>query len=296
MQISKFKTSIVAFYVLFITIAASSSIYANNNYQPGSMALIQYNADLLFGEYQNNLQNLTQHALEAVQKGAKIIVFPEGSTWGYASEKEVWCRPGTSNNHRDLLHAGKTCRDVTQASEQVPQGRTTIYWEKFAKLHQVTIVFHLIEKEGQKYYNGLGVVGPSGYITKYHKRALYWVDKMYASPGMGPTVLTTPYGKFGLMICMDATYDGPLYNEYKRLGTAAIILSMDWDQTVGGPMDAKYFFPQRAKKNGVDIYAADVSFWDGTGKYPSDGGERERFGLADVAIGEEGFSLHNLNY
>jgi predicted amidohydrolase len=145
-----------------------------------------------------------------------------------------------------------------------------------------------------RYFNTLGVAGPNGFVTKYRKRALYYIDECYADAGKESVVLRTPYGDFGLMVCMDANdYAGDYYEQYTRQGIDSILLTMDWDEDPNGPSAARSFFRGKAKANGVDIYASDASAWDGTGKYPKSGAARERNGLAPVAIGVDGFSLHS---
>jgi predicted amidohydrolase len=151
------------------------------------------------------------------------------------------------------------------------------------------------EDDGEAFFNTLGVVGPAGYVTKYRKRALYYVDQAYATPGDDAVVLETPFGDFGLMICMDGTYDGVYYDGYVDLGVDAIILSMDWDQDPLGPGGAATYFVSRATNNGLEILAADVSPWDGTGRYVPGEPTRERNGLPDPAIGIDGISYHLLD-
>jgi len=67
-----------------------------NPIQPGRIALVQYTSDVHFGAYgldeaglkksrEVNLKNLTQLFNESVKRGAKIVVFPEGSSLGYQS-------------------------------------------------------------------------------------------------------------------------------------------------------------------------------------------------------------------
>jgi predicted amidohydrolase len=255
------------------------------------IGLVQYDADQHFGEYDTNMAALTGWALEAVARDADIILLPEGSAYGYADSEsgDVWCRPGMDS------FEGRACHDVSDVAEIIPGGPTTVHWQGFAAEHGVYVLYSLPEVAGGHYYNALGVVGPDGYVTKYRKRMLYFVDQAYAEPGGEYVVLETPLGDFGLMICLDGTYDAPdapYYDGYNALGVDAILISMDWDDDPYGPWAARTWFVDRARRNAIDIYAADVSPWDGTGKYPRDGGPRERDGLPPVAIGQDGVSVH----
>ena len=104
-------------------------------------------------------------------------------------------------------------------------------------------------------------------------------------------VLQTPYGNFGLITCMDINCG--YFDDYKAKGVSAIFLVTDWDDPVP---QAEQSFSSYAKENQLDIYASDVSEFDGTGKYFGVGGKRERNGLSAHAEGQDGISYHTLNY
>ena len=69
-------------------------------FSPGVIALVQYDGDAHFGDYDHNLRELTRLAEEAVARGAKIIVTPEGSLYGYADKDELWCKPGMTERSK----------------------------------------------------------------------------------------------------------------------------------------------------------------------------------------------------
>ena len=249
--------------------------------------MIQYNGDVHFNQYAENRANLTKLADEAVRNRSNIIVFPEGSSYGYGGDDAAWCAPASGNP--------PSCHDVTAAAEPVPAGPSTVYWENFSRFHHVYVLFNLPEADGGRYFNTSVIVGPDGYVAKYRKRALFVVDTAYATPGDEPLVLNTPYGKFGILVCMDATYPGYL-EAYKAAGADATILMMDWDEDPNGSYAARTFMADRAAAARLDIFASDVSSWDGTGLYSSQGGARQRNGLPPNAIGQDGISFHELNY
>lgn len=255
---------------------------------PPAIGLVQYNPDVHFGDDAFNVASLTMWAEAAVAQGAKIIVFPEGSTYGYASPSEVWCAPGMAT------FQGRTCRDVSTVAEPLPGGPSTAYWAAFAEQHDVAVIFHVPEVDGDTYYNAIGVVGPDGYVTRYRKRTLYYVDTAYATAGDASVVIDTAWGRFGLMICLDGTYDGGYYDEYLAQDVDGIIIAMDWDDDPDGDAAAITWFRDRADANDVRIYAADVSTWDGTGLYLPGDVPRERNGLPAVAVDVDGISVHTL--
>lgn len=245
------------------------------------IAMLQYEANQQFGNWQLNIEKLTAMALDAVNAGAKMVILPEGATNGYATPTEAWCTTGRSR-------CGKwQCRDVQIVGENLPSGRTTAHWMTFAQQHAVYVVYPVIEVDAERYYNAIGVVGPDGFITKYRKRVLYGPDYCYAEPGKRPAHFTTPFGKFGLMICADGNADS-YYRTYRQQNVDAVIITMDWDQDPLSQRAAKHFFQEKAGLHSIPIFAADNAKWDGTGHYPSDGTERIRDGLDADAIGEEG--------
>jgi N-carbamoylputrescine amidase len=259
------------------------------SYAPGAIGLLQYDGDAHFGDYEHNLAALTRLAEQAVANGSKIVVMPEGSLYGYASREELWCKPGMTT------FRGKNCRDVSTVAERVPGGRSSEYWSAFARRHGVYVLFSVLEEDGGRFYNTMGIAAPDGGVGRYRKRRLYYTDQAYAEPGTEPFILDTPYGRFGLLICLDAT-DSPYFREYKAAGASAVIVSMDWDDDPHGQHSAVKKFRQWAAQDGIDIYAADSAPWDGAGKYPASGGPRERDGLPATGVGEEGVSTHRFVY
>lgn len=258
-------------------------------YAPGVMGLVQYDGDAHFGEYGHNMAELTRLAGQAVARGARIVVMPEGSAYGYASKDELWCKPGMAT------FRGKRCRDVSAVAESVPGGRSSEHWSAFARANGVYVLFSVLERDGDRFHNAMGVASPDGTVGRYRKRRLYYTDQAYAEPGTDPFILDTPYGRFGLLICLDAT-DSPYFREYKAAGASAVIVSMDWDDDPDGQHAAVKKFRQWAGQDGVDIYAADSAPWDGAGKYPASGAPRERDGLPETGVGHEGVSTHRFVY
>jgi len=257
---------------------------------PGTIALVQYDGDAHFGDYEHNRRELTRLAEQAVARGAKIIVTPEGALYGYADKDELWCRPGMTE------FEGRKCRDVSLVAETIPDGRSTRYWAEFSQRHGVFVLFNVPENDAGTFYNTMGVTGPSGFVASYRKRMLYKTDKAYAAAGTEPTVLKTDYGCFGLLICLDAHPESPYFEEYKRLEADALIIAMDWDDDPAGAYAAKLKFREWAAQHSIDIYASDAAPWDGAGKYLADGRERQRDGLPPDAVGGEGVSIHRFQY
>jgi N-carbamoylputrescine amidase len=265
------------------------SLGASAQVSEPKIALLQFDGDSYFGQAERNRAEQKKMAEEAVAEGAKIIVLPEGSTHGYADASQTWCLPEMESC------ADRTCRDVNQVAEKVPGGETSEFWQAFSIMHGVYVAYSVPELDQGRYYNTLGVAGPKGHVTKYRKRSLYYIDKCYAERGEQAQVLRTPYGNFGLMICLDGM-DPPksYFEEYRQAQVDGVILSMDWDDDPNGPYAARTVFQKQAEKQRLVIYASDTPAWDGTGKYLMSGQPRERNGLAPIDIGTGGMSLHLL--
>ena len=273
-------------FILISLMANASTSGTWSSSRAATIALIQFNADRSFAKADANRAALAKLAQSAVKAGAQMVVTPEGSTYGYADAQNAWCSPGTESC------AKRSCVDVTQVAEQVPGGKTTAFWSEFSKRNQVYVLYSVPEKEGSFFYNTIGVTGPQGYVTKYRKRDLYYIDECYARPGTSPTLLETPFGRFGMMVCMDGVdYHSYQYEEYRKLGAQGILMPMDWDDDPNGPNAAHPFFRTQAQNHELPIYVSDVSTWDGTGLYPANGTERLRPGISEPAIGESGFVL-----
>lgn len=248
------------------------------------VALVQYDSSRHFGDYEHNMSQLRAYADEAVENEASLIVFPEGAIYGYASDEELWCKPNQQ------ACAQKRCRNIDTVAEAIPAGKTSQAWITFAQEHNTYVNFNIPEKVGSRYFNTSVVVGPHGLVGKYQKRALYYVDSCYAEAGSTETIVTLPFGKFGMMICADGNQDS-YFRSYASQTADGILLQMDWDQAPdGSSRDAAIFFQNAARRHKVDIFASDNSKSDGTGMYNHRRSKRQRDGLSEPAVGEDGLS------
>lgn len=109
-----------------MSLAVAASGFMCENLWAAKIGLVQYDADLEFGNYSANLAAVTALANQAVTSGAQLVQLPEGSILGYASDEEAWCAADRSSCH------GKRCRDVSPVAEMVPNGPTTEYWLNWA--------------------------------------------------------------------------------------------------------------------------------------------------------------------
>jgi predicted amidohydrolase len=136
--------------------------------------------------FEENIPGLVDALTVAAKNGAKLMVLPEASTTGFMF-------PNT--------------QALMPYADTVP-GKTTDAISKVTKQFNAYVVFGMYEKDPvtQKIHNAAILVGPNGYIGKYHKTNLASGEGMVASPGkLGFPVFHTEIGKIGLVICFDDT-------------------------------------------------------------------------------------------
>lgn len=273
---------------------------AHAGYLPATVALVQTSANAHFGKVAENTASLTSLANEAVRKGAKIILFPEGSTTGYEEaphpdvtkkdRKRTWCAPGALTELTQRFRKDLTCVDPTPVAEPVPAGATTQYWAGYAMAHKVYIVFDMLElvEAGNPatFARTAVIVGPQGYIAS-HRKAKRWENEEYIGAVLGgPTVLETPYGRFGLAIC-SGVFANELFDAYQQRGLSAILFPAHWVPKnypgFQGPSADSFDFLSKWRK--FDFLAADDSGSARTGYYKADGTTRARLDrLGESAI------------
>lgn len=135
-----------------------------------------------------NLDAMERLARTAVRKGARWVVFHEGTVCDYTDRLE-------------------------QLAEEVPSGPATRRMERLAKELGCYLSFGLSEKAGDRFYITQVFVGPAGYIHRYRKT---WLHKdptdtgfrnEYAryDLGTGPELFTLDGVRAACFICADAT-------------------------------------------------------------------------------------------
>jgi predicted amidohydrolase len=143
------------------------------------------------GDKKQNLKKMEEFTLEAVEKGAKLIVFPELALTGY--------------NCGD---------DFFEVAEPIP-GEATRFFEELALNHDIHIIWGMPEMSiSGVLYNAAALVGPDGFIGKWRKNTLpghatdqtgpgAFPDRRYFKAGEDLPVYDTAIGKIGVLICYD---------------------------------------------------------------------------------------------
>lgn len=125
---------------------------------------------------------------QAAAGGARIVCTTESFLDGYAID--------------DKTIPLETFRAL---GEPIPGGK---YYERLRALAKelgIHLIAGMLERDGQLLYNTAVVISPGGkLLNKYHKQKLGH-EAVRISPGTQSSVVTTPYGRIGVMICADRT-------------------------------------------------------------------------------------------
>lgn len=152
------------------------------------------------GELDSNIAEAERCINEAARQGAQLIILPE-----------IWpC--GVVSNAKEF-------------AEPVPGGRVAQFLIRKAKEFKVCICSGIIEKDGERIYNGAVFIDDEGNILeKYRKVQLYTTLDEHKQYDFGDRlrVFPTKFGRIGLLIC----YDGDFPEAWRTLaiGGADIIV------------------------------------------------------------------------
>lgn len=139
-----------------------------------------------------NLAKIIKFVKKAKIKGAKVIMFHEGTLTDYVS-------------------------DVDKFAQEVPNGPACKTISKLANNLNVYISFGLIEKEGIRRHITQAFFGPDNFFYKYQKTGLYPTTDRIKSmrrhrnepddfdPGKGPDIFEIEGIKASCIICNDAS-------------------------------------------------------------------------------------------
>ena len=128
------------------------------------------------------------HFAELVRKhagGAELVVAPELVTSGY--DLEVLARRG-----RELAEPldGPTAARVSELATETG----------------ATLVFGMLERDGDVLYDTAVVAAPGGELVPYRKSHLYPTESELFAAGTELVVAPTPAGRLGMMICFEHAF------------------------------------------------------------------------------------------
>ena len=168
--------------------------------------------DIEFNNRDGNLNRMQERLEETTSNGAQLTVFPECTTTGYCF---------TSLEEARGIAEGFDGPSVTRVHQ-------------WCKEKDTMVVFGFLELAGDRIFNVLALVGPSGILGTYRKVHLphLGIDR-FTTPGDRPfEVIETPDMRIGMNICYDSSFP-----EAARIlavkGADLITLPTNWPPTSG---------------------------------------------------------------
>jgi predicted amidohydrolase len=134
----------------------------------------------IFGKKEENLRKVEK----LIQKEeADLLVLPELFNTGYIfADKE----------------------ELKSLAEEIPKGETTKFLVQLSRQKNVSLVFGIAEKDGDKLYNSAVLLTPEGIKGIYRKLHLFDQEKLIFDAGdKEPEVFDDGKAKIGMMVCFD---------------------------------------------------------------------------------------------
>ncbi|MHB0874618.1 MAG: carbon-nitrogen hydrolase family protein [Anaerolineae bacterium] len=145
-------------------------------------------------EVEANLVRLRHWVRQAAERGADLVIAPEAYLDGYCLIDFYHTPPDDDGRRRYLSVAQE--------------------WPSSPALHELAAIsrdcgVHLvcggIERDGPKLYNTAFFFSPDGPLGRYHKTHIGW-ERFMHTPGDALPVWDTPWGRVGILICMDRQF------------------------------------------------------------------------------------------
>ncbi|MHC4816469.1 MAG: carbon-nitrogen hydrolase family protein [Planctomycetota bacterium] len=156
-------------------------------------------ADAIFDANWRQTEPLIRMAADV---GAKIVVTPEyGNTGNHIQVEERY-------NASTLIPAAPTTRPLWEFEDEGIEPYMISY-ARLANELGIYIVTNALEREDKggerNYYNTMVAIDPEGkVVARYRKINLYMVEYMLETSGDETCSFETPYGTFGMLLCLDA--------------------------------------------------------------------------------------------
>jgi len=217
------------------------------------------------GEKEYNIELMERKIIEAKERGANLILFPELSLTGYVP----------------LPH-------LHNAAEPIP-GPSIRYLEEITEKEGIHVILGMLEqsREGHTPFSTAVVLGPKGFIGKYRKRQFQLEDQ---APVFG-----TPIGKIGLIISYDIFF--PEISRLLMLKGAQLIICISASPTVQRKLFETFTVARAAENN---VFLAYVNLTGSGDKLQFYGGSRIIAPNGDIILqakyNAEDLVLGRINY
>jgi len=217
------------------------------------------------GEKEYNIELMERKILEAKERGANLILFPEFSLTGYVAHAQ--------------LH---------NISEPIP-GPSIRYLEEITEKEGIHVILGMLEqsREGFTPFSTAVLLGPKGFIGKYRKRQ--------SQPEDQAPVFETPIGKIGLIISYDIFF--PEISRLLMLKGAQLITCISASPPVQRKLFETFTVARAAENN---VFLAYVNLTGSGDELQFYGGSRIMAPNGDVILqakyNEEDLVVGRINY
>jgi predicted amidohydrolase len=171
----------------------------------------------------------------AAERGARLIVLPEGTVPGYV----------LGNEPVDAAQLARAARDVAS----------------LARRYAAVVVYGGARIDGSRVYNAAICVGPNGDELGFAAKQFLWhFDRRWFAPGESLQPIDTPIGRLGLLVCADGRIPTIAATLVER-GAQMLVMPTAWvtsgrDPHVLENLQADLLANVRARENGVPFVAA----------------------------------------
>jgi predicted amidohydrolase len=198
------------------------------------MRIAAVQMDFTLADISGNLNRMIDKLRETRSAGAELAIFPECALTGYCFDSIEEARP-----YAETIPGPSVDKMIAACQELGGY-----------------VVFGLLEKDGQRVFNALALVGPNGLIGSYRKIHLPFlgVDK-YTDFGDRPFAVHEVNGvRIGMNICYDGGFPEPA-RILTLMGADLIVLPTNWPTSAEPAAD--FAINTRAMENTVYYAAAD---------------------------------------
>ena len=233
-QVTKLTCGIILILLPLITMINTNNLYGRQ--QSVRIALAQIFC--LDGDRSGNFVRIENAIIEAKEKGAELVCFPETSVLG-------WVNP-----------------DAHQRANPIPGDDSERLCE-LAKKYTISLCIGLAEKENEKLFDSAILIDNDGNVLLKHRKMniLKKIMTPPYTPGEEVNVVKTKFGKIGILICADS-FKSEILNQMKDLKPDLVLIPYGWAyEEEGWPAHAKKLsetVQNAARKIGAPVIGTDL--------------------------------------
>jgi len=232
---------------------------------PVRIALVQFQSQRY--DIEANLAKADRFVERAVELHVDIVVFPEMFLTGW----------------------GPRIREMAAREEEIRTHFCTL-----AAQHGIDIIpGSFPELEADNLYNTAWYIDAGGNILMQYRKVYLWItEKERGTPGDGPVVCDTAYGRVGLAICWDLAFP-ELFRGMFRKGADMVFCPSCWCAEDAGPGQALNAEAETLFVDSLCVARAfenecAIAFINAAGQWPTEKASRTSIGHSQVTIPFQG--------